>query len=100
MYAVNINHMKERHLDGTVLVRQSVGGIFEPLARPDLLITDAERVSVITSRRRDRDEALIGLVHFPTFKRCILTTTVQIPSLEPCHQDIPFCFLATQALEC
>ena len=59
LYAVNINHMRERHLDGTVL-RQAGGGVFEPLARPDLLITDAERTSVTTSRRKDRDEALIG----------------------------------------
>jgi cleavage and polyadenylation specificity factor subunit 2 len=52
--------MKERHLDGTVLMRNASGGIFEPLARPDLLITDADRANVITSRRKDRDAALIG----------------------------------------
>lgn len=55
-----MNHMRERHLDGTVLMRQAAGGVFEPLARPDLLITDAERTSVTTSRRKDRDAALIG----------------------------------------
>lgn len=60
LYAINVNHMRERHLDGTVLMRQAAGGVFEPLARPDLLITDAERVSVITSRRKDRDAAFIG----------------------------------------
>jgi cleavage and polyadenylation specificity factor subunit 2 len=54
--------MRERHLDGTVLIRQAAGGIFEPLARPDLLITDAERASVTTSRRKDRDAALIGML--------------------------------------
>ena len=52
--------MRERHLDGTVLMRQAIGGVFEPLARPDLLITDADRSNVITSRRKDRDAALIG----------------------------------------
>ena len=31
------------------------------LARPDLFITDAERVNVIGSRRKDRDSALIGI---------------------------------------
>lgn len=62
MYAVNMNHMKERHLDGTVLMRGSAGGIFEPLARPDLLITDAERANVIISRRKERDLALIGIL--------------------------------------
>ena len=61
IYAVNMNHMRERHLDGTVLIRQAAGGIFEPLARPDLLITDADRAPVITSRRKDRDAALIGI---------------------------------------
>ncbi|KIY49386.1 hypothetical protein FISHEDRAFT_41247 [Fistulina hepatica ATCC 64428] len=62
VYAVNMNHMRERHLDGTVLMRQSAGGIFEPLARPDLFITDAERASVTSSRRKDRDAALIDLI--------------------------------------
>jgi hypothetical protein len=56
-----MNHMRERHLDGTVLMRQAAGGVFEPLARPDLLITDADRAHIITSRRRDRDAALIGM---------------------------------------
>ncbi|RDB22774.1 Cleavage and polyadenylation specificity factor subunit 2 [Hypsizygus marmoreus] len=62
LYAVNINHMRERHLDGTVLMRQAAGGVFEPLARPDLLITDADRTSVTTSRRKDRDAALIDTI--------------------------------------
>ncbi|KAH7887585.1 beta-lactamase-like protein [Phlebopus sp. FC_14] len=61
VYAVNMNHMRERHLDGTVLFRPSAG-IFEPLARPDLLITDADRANVITSRRKDRDAALIDTI--------------------------------------
>ncbi|KAH7931204.1 hypothetical protein BV22DRAFT_1190509 [Leucogyrophana mollusca] len=62
LYAVNMNHMRERHLDGTVLVRPSAGGVFEPLARPDLFITDAERADVTTSRRKDRDAALIDTI--------------------------------------
>ncbi|KAI6152203.1 beta-lactamase-like protein [Pisolithus tinctorius] len=62
VYAVNMNHMKERHLDGTVLFRQSAGGIFEPLARPDLFITDADRANVTTPRRKDRDAALIDTI--------------------------------------
>lgn len=62
LYAVDMNHMRERHLDGTVLMRQaSGGGIFESLARPDLLITDAERANVTTARRKDRDAALLGM---------------------------------------
>lgn len=62
VYAVNMNHMKERHLDGTVLFRPSAGGIFEPLARPDLFITDADRANVTTPRRKDRDAALIDTI--------------------------------------
>ena len=62
LYAVDMNHMRERHLDGTVLVRQASagGGVFESLARPDLLITDAERANVTTARRKDRDAMLLG----------------------------------------
>ena len=56
-----MNHTRERHLDGTVLFRPSAGGIFEPLARPDLFITDADRANVTTSRRKDRDAAMIGV---------------------------------------
>ncbi|KAN0128544.1 Beta-lactamase-like protein [Lactarius tabidus] len=62
MYAVNMNHMRERHLDGTVLMSGAGGAIFESLARPDLLITDAERSNVIGSRRKDRDAALIDTI--------------------------------------
>ncbi|KAJ3518061.1 hypothetical protein NLJ89_g102 [Agrocybe chaxingu] len=57
IYAVNVNHMRERHLDGTVLIRQAVGGIFEPLARPDLLITDADHT--ITSTLSSRSSLLL-----------------------------------------
>ena len=62
--------MRERHLDGTVLIRHAAGGVYEPLARPDLLITDADRAPVITSRRKDRDASLIGVfVH--AFRRLL-----------------------------
>ena len=64
MYAVNMNHMRERHLDGTILMSGAGGAIFESLARPDLLITDAERSNVIGSRRKDRDAALLGTQTF------------------------------------
>lgn len=53
--------MRERHLDGTVLISGAGGTVFESLARPDLFITDAERANVIGSRRKDRDAALIGI---------------------------------------
>ncbi|KAG9317488.1 beta-lactamase-like protein [Chiua virens] len=72
VYAVNMNHMRERHLDGTVLFRPSAGGIFEPLARPDLFITDADRANVITSRRKDRDAAMIDAIGATLSSRCSL----------------------------
>jgi hypothetical protein len=61
VYAVNMNNMRERHLDGTVLISGAGGTVLELLARPDLLITDAERANVIGSRRKDRDAALISV---------------------------------------
>jgi len=89
-----MNHMRERHLDGTVLISGAGGTVFESLARPDLLITDAERANVIGSRRKDRDAALIGmgsLVDLPIFLLLILypdtiTTTLSSRSslLLPC----------------
>ena len=67
--------MRERHLDGTVLIRQASagGGVFESLARPDLLITDAERASVTTARRKDRDAALLGKSIDELHKRPIIS---------------------------
>lgn len=62
VYAVNMSHMRERHLDGTVLMRGSSGGIFESLARPDVLITDAERADVTTARRKDRDSTFLDTI--------------------------------------
>jgi cleavage and polyadenylation specificity factor subunit 2 len=65
--------MRERHLDGTVLISGAGGTVSESLARPDLLITDAERANIIGSRRKDRDAALIGMIpldiSFPLFNR-------------------------------
>ncbi|KAJ6628813.1 beta-lactamase-like protein [Mycena sp. CBHHK59/15] len=81
LYAVNVNHMRERHLDGTVLMSKSAGGVFEPLARPDLLITDAERTSVISSRRRDRDAALIDTI------TSTLTSSSRSSVLIPCDSS-------------
>jgi cleavage and polyadenylation specificity factor subunit 2 len=79
VYAVDLNHMKERHLDGTVLIKGGGGGsaVFEPLARPDLFITDANRALITVPRRKDRDAALLGTPH-----RCItaeISNLLEIP---------------------
>lgn len=59
IYAVDLNHTRERHLDGTIILRSVSGsGVF---VRPDLLITDAERALVISSRRKDRDSFFLGM---------------------------------------
>lgn len=61
MYGVNLNHTKERHLDGTVLLKGGAGGgVLESLGRPDVFITDAERTLIVSARRKDRDAALLG----------------------------------------
>jgi cleavage and polyadenylation specificity factor subunit 2 len=59
VYAVNMNHTREHHFDGTVLISGTDGTVFESLARSDLFITDAVRENVIGSRHRDRDTAFI-----------------------------------------
>ncbi|KAG8746423.1 hypothetical protein FRC10_005134 [Ceratobasidium sp. 414] len=63
VYGVNLNHTKERHLDGTVLLKGGAGGgVLESLSRPDVLITDAERTLLVSARRKDRDAALLDAV--------------------------------------
>jgi cleavage and polyadenylation specificity factor subunit 2 len=64
--------MREHHLDGTVLVRPGASGIYEPLARPDLLITDAQRVLVKNSKRTDRNDVIIGLHSWTCRCLCVL----------------------------
>ncbi|KAI7862820.1 beta-lactamase-like protein [Spinellus fusiger] len=56
VYAVDFNHRKERHLDGTVL--HSGGVVLDALTRPSLLITDALNAAVIHPARKDRYAAM------------------------------------------
>lgn len=55
-----MNHTKERHLDGTALLKEKGEGVHEGLGRPDLLITDTDRVGWKNVKRRERDGALLG----------------------------------------
>ncbi|KAJ3117390.1 cleavage and polyadenylation specificity factor subunit 2 [Phlyctochytrium bullatum] len=51
VYAVDFNHMKERHLSkGTILS--------DVMSRPSILITDCLNANVVQMRRRQRDELL------------------------------------------
>ena len=51
VYAVDINHKKERHLNGADV---------EKISRPSLLITDAFNATYVQARRRKRDEDLMN----------------------------------------
>ncbi len=63
--ALDWNHNRERHLDGTILLSSSAAGPGAPssasgsdaVRRPDLLITEIERGLVVNTRRKDRDAA-------------------------------------------
>ncbi|PWN48381.1 hypothetical protein IE53DRAFT_389433 [Violaceomyces palustris] len=79
LIALDWNHNRERHLDGTALLATSGsaapssgggasggsggGGISDAVRRPDLLITEVQRGMVVNSRRKDRDAALLEIVH-------------------------------------
>ncbi|CAG8500288.1 3142_t:CDS:2 [Acaulospora colombiana] len=58
VYAVDYNHKKERHLDGTVLHINGV--VLDALSRPSLMITDAYNSLIIHPARKHRDAALFG----------------------------------------
>ncbi|KAJ3279116.1 hypothetical protein HK104_001734 [Borealophlyctis nickersoniae] len=53
LYAVDYNHRKEGHLNGTVLMAT------EALTRPSVLITDAYNAKSVQPLRKQRDAALI-----------------------------------------
>ncbi|ORX87994.1 Metallo-hydrolase/oxidoreductase [Anaeromyces robustus] len=57
LYAVNYNHKKERHLEGTQLHLNS-----ELFARPSLLITDSRNSLNIQPSRKQRDNFLIDII--------------------------------------
>merc|ERR1712223_711830 len=50
VYAVDVNHKKERHLNGADV---------DKISRPSLLITDAYNASYHQGRRKTRDEQLM-----------------------------------------
>ncbi|KAG4098147.1 Metallo-hydrolase/oxidoreductase [Neocallimastix lanati (nom. inval.)] len=57
LYAVNYNHKKERHLEGTQLHLNS-----ELFARPSLLITDSRNSLNVQPSRKQRDSFLIETI--------------------------------------
>ncbi|ORZ05984.1 beta-lactamase-like protein [Absidia repens] len=61
VYAVDFNHRKESHLDGTVLL--SDGVVLDPLARPSLLITDSLNADTFSPPRKDRYSAMFDTLN-------------------------------------
>ncbi|KAJ1979897.1 hypothetical protein H4R35_001336 [Dimargaris xerosporica] len=55
VYAVDYNHMRDRHLGGSVILNQGV--VLDALSRPSLLITDARNATVSVPPRKQRDVA-------------------------------------------
>ncbi|GBC00830.1 hypothetical protein RclHR1_03990007 [Rhizophagus clarus] len=60
VYAVDYNHKKERHLDGTVLHKDGV--VLDALSRPTLMITDAYNSLISHPARKHRDTALFETI--------------------------------------
>lgn len=76
LIALDWNHNRERHIDGTALISASIsnpvtptgptstgGGIADAIRRPDVFITSMARASFTNSRRKDRDAALLDIIH-------------------------------------
>lgn len=101
LYAVDVNHLKERHLDGTVLLKGTgTSGVYETLARPDLFITDADRVNHMSCRKKDRDAQLIGMmVVIPYFHRLNFLIDTVTSTLSSRHSVFMPCDSSTRVLE-
>ncbi|CAG8467764.1 8313_t:CDS:10 [Paraglomus occultum] len=61
VYAVDYNHKKERHLDGTVM--HVNGEVLDALSRPSLMITDAYNSLIIHPPRKQRESDLFEAIH-------------------------------------
>lgn len=69
--ALDWNHNRERHLEGSALLTSSSsadaggasGGGANVVGRPDILITDIQRGLLVNARRKERDAQLLDMVH-------------------------------------
>ncbi|PKI82866.1 hypothetical protein MVES1_003682 [Malassezia vespertilionis] len=66
--ALDWNHNRERHLDGTALLpslttQDAAHSTAGSVGRADVLVTDIERGLLTNSRRKDRDAALLDRIH-------------------------------------
>ncbi|KAG0291115.1 cleavage and polyadenylation specificity factor subunit 2 [Linnemannia gamsii] len=62
LYAVDYNHRKDKHLDGTILL-QTDGSAPQEFQRPSLMITDAFNAQQIQPSRLSRDKALLATLN-------------------------------------
>mgnify|MGYP001762077656 FL=1 len=80
--ALDWNHNRERHLEGSALLTSSSsadaggasGGGANVVGRPDILITDIQRGLLVNARRKERDAQLLDMVH-RTLTGCLLYTS-------------------------
>lgn len=76
LIALDWNHFRERHIDGTALVassgmsvrsgdgtEDSSDAIADAIRRPDLLITSMARFNYKNTQRKKRDAALLDVIH-------------------------------------
>ncbi|KAJ1658834.1 hypothetical protein IWQ61_001983 [Dispira simplex] len=61
VYAVDYNHTREKHLNGSDLLHQGV--IIDTLCRPSLLITSAHNALVTQPSRKQRDASFAKVLH-------------------------------------
>ncbi|KAL7753275.1 hypothetical protein RI367_001050 [Sorochytrium milnesiophthora] len=79
VYAVNVNHKKERHLSaGMVLVNSQ---IYEPLSRPSLLISDCYNATNVHAAKKNRDQALTSTHATPVQDAHALLTSAPLASV-------------------
>ncbi|CAD6932413.1 unnamed protein product [Tilletia laevis] len=73
LLALEYNHNRERHLDGTALLASSgaaagvsaggsTGGVLDAVRRADVLVTDVGRGLLTNAKRKDKDAALLSLI--------------------------------------
>lgn len=55
-----MNHIGERHLDGTALLKDKGRGVHEGLGRPDLLITGTDKVQWKNPKKKDANRTLLS----------------------------------------
>ncbi|WFD34756.1 hypothetical protein MCUN1_001600 [Malassezia cuniculi] len=61
--AIDWNHNRERHIDGTALLATAGEQRGDAVGRPDVLITSIERGLLVNARRKECDAALLDMIN-------------------------------------